>query len=83
MKTKEEMVAFAEGYLRCALYDEHTGESIKGVDEWVSWDEYDINLFGQDHAEDVPEYALKVVVYPKHQWTATLPESLNTFIVQQ
>ena len=79
MKTKEEMIAFAEGYLRCALYDEHTGESIKGVDEWVHWDEYDINLFGQDHAEDVPEYALKMVAYHYKDKS----EPLFTTIVQQ
>jgi len=81
MKTQAELKAFAEGYLRCLLADEHTGESLKGVDAWVHWDEYDFNLFGQDHAEDVPEYALKVVVYPK--WAAKLPESLFTTIVQQ
>ena len=81
MKTKEEMVAFAEGYLRCALYDEHTGESIKGVDEWVHWDEYDINFVGSDHAEDVPEYALMVLVYP--EWKEVLPAPVDTFIVQQ
>lgn len=81
MKTKAELTAFAEGYLRCALYDEHTGESIKGVDAWVSWDEYDFNFVGADHAEDVPEYALMVVVYP--EWKEVLPAPLDTFIVQQ
>jgi len=81
MKTKEEMVAFAEGYLRCALYDEHTGESIKGVDEWVSWDTYDFNFVGADHAVELPEYALMVLVYP--EWKEVLPAPVDTFIVQQ
>ena len=45
---------FAFGYLKGLLYDTHTGESIKGVDEWVQMDDYDMNFIGQDHAEDVP-----------------------------
>lgn len=81
MKTKEEMVAFAEGYLRCALYDEHTGESIKGVDEYVHWDMYEIHFFGQDLADDVPEYALKMVAY--YYKRHALSEPLFTTIVQQ
>jgi len=81
MKTQAELTAFAEGYLRCHLHDEHTGESIKGVDEWVSWDEYDFNFVGSDHAEDVPEYALMVLVYP--EWKEVLPAPVDTFIVQQ
>lgn len=81
MKTKAELTAFAEGYLRCALYDEHTGESIKGVDAWVSWDEYDFNFVGADHGVDVPEYALMVLVYP--EWKEVLPAPLDAFIVQQ
>lgn len=81
MKTKAELTAFAEGYLRCALYDEHTGESIKGVDEWVHWDMYEIHFFGQDHAEEVPEYALKMVAY--YYKRHALSEPLFTTIVQQ
>jgi hypothetical protein len=81
MKTKEEMVAFAEGYLRCHLHDEHTGESIKGVDEWVSWDVYELHFFGQDCAEDVPEYALKMVAYHHQHKALTTP--VFTTIVQQ
>ena len=79
MKTKEEMVAFAEGYIRCALYDEHTGESIKGVDAYVHWDMYEIHFFGQDLAEEVPEYALKMVAYHYKDKS----EPLFTTIVQQ
>jgi hypothetical protein len=81
MKTKEEMIAFAEGYLRCALYDEHTGESIKGVDEYVHWDMYELHFFGQDCAVDLPEYALKMVVY--YYKRLALSEPIFTTIVQQ
>jgi hypothetical protein len=69
---------FAFGYLKGLLYDTHTGESIKGVDEWVQMDDYDMNFIGQDHAEDVPAYALKVVVYPLG-WAGDSTEVLHTF----
>ena len=81
MKTNAELTAFAEGYLRCHLHDKHTGESIKGVDEWVSWDVYEINFFGQDHAEEVPEYALKMVAYHHQHKALTTPVFTTT--VQQ
>jgi hypothetical protein len=40
-----------------------------------------LNFIGQDHAEDVPEYALKVVVYPLG-WAGDSTETLHTFITQ-
>lgn len=73
---------FAFGYLKGLLYDTHTGESIKGVDEWVQMDDYDMNFIGQDHAEDVPAYALKVVVYPLG-WANDSTEVLHTFITRR
>ena len=74
---------FALGYLR-ALLNERAfyNTPISSCNDWVQMDDYDINFIGQDHAEDVPEYALKVVVYPLG-WAADSTEILHTFITRR
>ena len=44
MKTLEELKAFCEGYLAC--YFGSVDMDVGGVDDWVVWGGYDINLAG-------------------------------------
>lgn len=74
---------FAFGYLKGLLNERAFYDTpISGCNDWVQMDDYDMNFIGQDHAEDVPEYGLKVVVYPLG-WANDSTEVLHTFITRR
>lgn len=80
MKTLEELKAFCEGYLTC--YFLNVDMDVGDVDDWVVWYEYDINLTGCAHAQDIDDDELSVNVYPRG-WTGNLPDPLFSFTINQ
>jgi len=78
MKTLEELRAFCEGYLQ-GLWA--CNASVQGIDDWVVWDEYDINFAGADytgHAKN--DNDLHVDAY-KAGWTDSIGEPLFSFTI--
>jgi hypothetical protein len=78
MKTLEELRAFSEGYLQ-GLWA--CNASVQGIDDWVVWDEYDINFAGADytgHAKN--DNDLHVDAY-KAGWTDSIGEPLYSFTI--
>lgn len=80
MKTLEELKAFCEGYLAC--YSGSVDMDIGGADDWVVWNEYDINLTGCEYAQDIDADEWSVNAYPRG-WTDNLPAPLFSFIINQ
>jgi hypothetical protein len=77
-KTLEELRAFSEGYLQ-GLWA--CNASVQGIDDWVVWDEYDINFAGADytgHAKN--DNDLHVDAY-KAGWTDSIGEPLYSFTI--
>jgi len=79
MKSKEELVAFCEGY-RLAAMANLPNKDLSDLDEWVQWDAYEINLFGSYYGIRLNDdkQALSVDVYPR-DWHDVLPDALHTF----
>jgi hypothetical protein len=78
MKTLEELRAFCEGYLQ-GLWA--CNASVHTIDDWVVWDEYDINFAGADytgHAKN--DNDLHVDAY-KAGWTDSIGEPLYSFTI--
>lgn len=76
MKTREELLAFCQGYLFGSDGDPAT-------DDWVVWGGYDINFTGTEYSgEDMADHDLAVNVYPAG-WEGELPEPVHKFIVRQ
>jgi len=81
MKTLDELKTFAKGY-RLAL---QATDEIAGCEDWVLWDEYDINFTGAADLWDdgtVGERDLHVSVYPRG-WKGNLPDPLFSFNVKE
>ena len=75
MKTLNELRAFCEGY-RLGLADD-----LAGVEDWVVWGGYDINLSGSEvsgHAKE--ETDLHVDAYPAN-WVDNLPAPIHSFTI--
>jgi len=75
--TYQDIVAFCETYKANAL---RKSEDLSGIDDWVRWGGYEINLFGSYYSLRIEgkDAALSVSVYPSG-WTDNLPESLYEF----
>lgn len=70
---REELTAFCRGYLEGALA---CNASLYEWDDWVLWNQYDINFVGQDYtSETLDEKSLLAVVYPAG-WEGDLPDHL-------
>ena len=82
MKTLNELRAFCEGYaMGIANHPEAMAATLEDTDDWVTWDEYDINLIGSDHSYHAKkDHELYCVVYPAG-WVNNLPEPLHSFTV--
>lgn len=79
MKEQELVKAFCQGYLEGALA---CNADLRGWDDWVIWDKYDINFVGQDYtSEELGETALLAVVYPAG-WEGKLPDHLYSFVMK-
>lgn len=75
----EKVKAFAEGYIEGVLA---CNADLFDWDDWVLWDEYDINFVGQYYtSEDMGEKDLLVVVYPRG-WKGNLPDHLFSFVTK-
>jgi hypothetical protein len=82
MKTLNELRAFCEGY-RLALIVERNfhSETLASADDWVVWDEYDINFAGADYSSHAKTNStLRVDVY-KAGWTDSIGEPIHSFTV--
>jgi hypothetical protein len=82
MKTLNELRAFCEGY-RLGLITDRAfyGTTLAGVEDWVVWGGYDINLSGYEvsgHAKE--ETDLHVNAYPAN-WVDNLPEPIHSFTI--
>jgi hypothetical protein len=82
MKTLNELRAFCEGY-RLGLITDRAfyGTTLAGVEDWVVWGGYDINLSGSEvsgHAKE--ETDLHVDAYPA-DWVDNLPEPIHSFTI--
>jgi hypothetical protein len=65
MKTLQELRAFCEGYaMGIANHPEAMAATLEDTDDWVTWDEYDINLIGSDSYHAKKDHELYCVVYP-------------------
>jgi hypothetical protein len=82
MKTLNELRAFCEGYaMGVANHPEAMAATLEDTDDWVTWDEYDINFIGAEyspHARNNND--LYCVVYPAG-WVDNLPEPLHSFTI--
>ena len=78
MQMREEVNAFCNGYLEGLLA---CNASLYEWDDWVIFNQYDINFVGQDYtSEELGETALLAVVYPAG-WEGDLPDHLYTLTV--
>jgi hypothetical protein len=85
MKTPEELESynkiytFAEGYGKCLLASHVT---LKGIDDWVVWNGYDINLAGSDYSSYAEnDHQLRVDAY-KAGWTDSIGDPIYSITVQ-
>ena len=82
MKSLNELRAFCEGY-RLGLTNDHAfyGANLAGLDDWIVWGGYEINLSGSEvcgHAKE--ETDLHVNAYPA-DWVDNLPEPIHSFTI--
>ena len=76
MKTLNELRAFCEGFRLAMVVERITLET---TDDWIVWDEYDINLIGSEYSHHAKkDHELYCVVYPAG-WVNNLPEPLHSF----
>ena len=79
MKTLNELRAFCEGY-RFGLVNDLTND-LAGLDDWIVWGGYDINLMGSDVSGHVKEETdLHIAAYPAN-WVDNLPEPIHSFTI--
>ena len=80
MKTKQELIVFAEGYLESLIAN---GGAPAYVDDWVKLDEYELNIFGSYYSVRLNDdtQALSVDVYPR-DWVDVLPDPLHSFDIK-
>jgi hypothetical protein len=79
MKTLKELRAFCEGYLEGLMA---CNAIIPDMDDWVVWNEYDINFIGAEYSGHVRnDTDLYCVVYPAG-WVDNLPEPLHSFTIK-
>jgi hypothetical protein len=81
MKPIAELQAFAEGYREAALI-QYEG-CVDGVDHWVVWGGYHINLYGSYYGIRIEgnDTALSVEAYPEN-WTGRLPDPIHSFDIK-
>ena len=70
--SQEKIQAFCQGYLEGVLA---CNANLYDWDDWVVWDEYDINFVGQDYTSEEMHGGLLAVVYPAN-WEGNLPDHL-------
>ena len=75
MKSLNELRAFCEGY-RSGLTDD-----LAGVEDWIIWGGYDINLIGSEYSSNAQEENdLHIAAYPAN-WRDNLPEPIHSFTI--
>lgn len=76
MKSLNELRAFCEGY-RLGLTNDRAfyGATLAGLDDWIVWGGYDINLIGSEYSSNAQEEnALHIAAYPAN-WVDNLHPS--------
>jgi hypothetical protein len=75
MKTLQELVSFCESYAQ-----NHQIEDLRGLDDWIDWGGYEINIFGCDWGIRIADnpHALSVDAYPANRQN-DLPEAIHSF----
>ena len=82
MKTLSELRAFCEGYTKALANDRaFYGNTLAGCDDWVVWDEYDINFAGAEYSYHAKkDVDLHVDAY-KAGWVDTPGEPIHSFTI--
>ena len=82
MKSLNELRAFCEGY-RLGLTNDRAfyGATLAGLDDWIVWGGYDINLIGSEYSSNAQEENdLHIAAYPAN-WVDNLPEPIHSFTI--
>ena len=82
MKSLNELRAFCEGY-RLGLTNDRAfyGATLAGLDDWIVWGGYDINLIGSEYAGQAKEENdLHIAAYPAN-WVDNLPDPIHSFTI--
>ena len=82
MKPLNELRAFCEGY-RLGLTNDRAfyGATLAGLDDWIVWGGYDINLIGSEYSSNAQEENdLHIAAYPAN-WVDNLPEPIHSFTI--
>ena len=82
MKSLNELRAFCEGY-RLGLTNDRAfyGATLAGLDDWIVWGGYDINLIGSEYSSNAQEENdLHIAAYPAN-WRDNLPEPIHSFTI--
>jgi hypothetical protein len=81
--SQEKVKAFAEGYIQGITNERQFYDTtLASFDDWVIWDEYDINFVGKEYtSEELGDFDALAVVYPKG-WKDALPDHLFSFIIK-
>ena len=82
MKSLNELRAFCEGY-RLGLTNDRAfyGATLAGLDDWIVWGGYDINLIGSEYSSNAQEENdLHIAAYPAN-WQDNLPEPIHSFTI--
>lgn len=77
MKTLKQIKIFCQGFHEGWIASEGTTVH---AEEWVIWDDYDINLSGLFVSPGLGDWDLQVAVYPK-DWKE-LPTPTHSFILK-
>ena len=84
MKTIDELKAFCEGYVMGLRHDrEFYGTDMSGLDDWVSWGGYYINLFGSHlsiHATTAQD--VWVDAYKEKEDMTTLDDTVHAWLIK-
>ena len=82
MKSLNELRAFCEGY-RLGLTNDRAfyGATLAGLDDWIVWGGYDINLIGSEYSSNAQEENdLHIAAYPAN-WVDNLPDPIHSFTI--
>ena len=77
MKTLDQIKDFCQGFHEGWIASEGTTVH---AEEWVVWDDYDINLSGRFVSPGLGDWDLQVAVYPK-DWKE-LPTPTHSFVLK-
>ena len=84
MKTLNELRAFCEGFVRGLRSDrDFYGTDMSGLDDWVLWGGYYINLFGSHLSQNTKtDYDVWVDAYEEKDDLSTLGQPVHAWLIE-